>query len=79
MTPVSQMIKDLDDAAKPLSTVKVVTVGPGVSSEQVQAALKILLGESRTGRTAQQPGKNQQGRQQGGNQGNNPQAVNGQR
>ncbi len=80
MTPVAQMIKELDDAAKPLSTVKVVTVGPGVSSEQVQAALKKLLGESRTGRTAQQPGKNQQqGRQQGGNQGNNPQAVNGQR
>ena len=79
MTPVAQMIEELDNAAKPLSTVKVVTVGPGVSSEQVQVALKKLLGESRTGKTAQQPEQQQGEQQQGRNQGNNSRRGNDQR
>jgi hypothetical protein len=42
---VHKMIKDLDDAAAPTSTIKVIKLSPGVSSQQAREVLSDLLGE----------------------------------
>jgi type II secretory pathway component GspD/PulD (secretin) len=50
---VVQMIKELDEAAAPSSTIKVVKLGAGVSSDKTRAVLSALLGQSQSGYTQQ--------------------------
>jgi hypothetical protein len=52
---VTKLIKELDDAAAPTSTVKVVKLGHGVNSEQMCEMLNNMLGEESSARTAKSP------------------------
>ncbi|MGD0383078.1 MAG: secretin N-terminal domain-containing protein [Thermoguttaceae bacterium] len=70
---VHKLIKDLDRAAAPTSTIKVVKLAPGVSSQHAREVLSDLLGEGgskeKTSSTAKRPESNnkQQSKQSKGN------------
>ena len=77
MKDVSKLIKELDEAAQPVEAVSVVKIGPGVSSQSIEAAVSKLLGNGTGGGAGRtwpgmgqpgQPGDHQ--RNQSGNQGN---------
>jgi type II secretory pathway component GspD/PulD (secretin) len=51
---VHKMVKDLDAAAAPTSTVRVVKLGQGVSGQQAQEAIANALGEGGSARKSQQ-------------------------
>ena len=42
---VNKMIKELDDAAAPTSTIQVIKLGPSMSSQQTQQILSEMLGD----------------------------------
>ncbi|MGW8256859.1 MAG: secretin N-terminal domain-containing protein [Thermoguttaceae bacterium] len=50
---VSKIIKELDDAAAPSSTIRVVKLGQGVSGDQARKALSDILGDTTSNRQAQ--------------------------
>ncbi len=52
------MIKDLDEAAAPTSTIKVLKLGQGVSSQQAQEVLSNVLGEGGSSSRKSQQGQN---------------------
>lgn len=50
---VVQMVKELDDAAVPTSTVKVVKLGQGVSGDRTKEVLSAILGQTESGSSRQ--------------------------
>jgi type II secretory pathway component GspD/PulD (secretin) len=46
---VMKRVKELDEAAAPTSTVRVIRLGPGVSSQKTREVLSNILGEGSSG------------------------------
>jgi type II secretory pathway component GspD/PulD (secretin) len=77
---VGKLITELDEAAQPVESVSVVKIGPGVSSQSIEAAVSKLLGNGTSGGAGRtRPGMGQPGqpgqpgdhqRNQSGDQGN---------
>lgn len=72
MHNIGEMIRELDEAAKPLSTVSVVELSGRSNAQRIREVLKGVLADSQSAGDAeqpQQPGQPQQG--EGGNRGGN--------